>query len=521
VYVVVNKTSFLYGNSILGREVVLSVNGLSKRFGNVVALRNVDLELRSNEIHVLLGENGAGKTTLANIIYGIYRPDSGTIKFFGKEVNIRSPKDAISYGIVLVQQHPMLIERMTVAENLALGFKELGILSSPKTIGRVVREVNEKYGISVDPEVLVSNLSFSEKQQVELIRALLLNVKLLILDEPTTMLTSYERRKLFSILKKLVSDGRSILLITHKVLEALEVSDWITVLRRGEVVASRPKDMYSVDELVKLVVGDDGELVSSVVSPSKSVEVGGNVLEVKDLIVLNDVGGIAVNKVSINVRSGEIVGIAGVTGNGQKELSEAIAGLRRVRDGRILINGVDVTNKGPSSRFRAGLAYIPEERLKYGVVGDMSVTENLILKDYYMFSRFTLLRLSDAVRVAEECIKTFNIVTRGPSEKVKALSGGNIQKLIIARELRLNPKVVVAHNPTLGLDLRSTSIVHEQLLNIKYSGSGVLLISEDLDEVIKLSDRVLVMYRGTIVYEGVRGCSREALEKAMLGIVDV
>lgn len=518
--VVVNKTSFLYGNSILDKEVVLSVNGLSKRFGNVVALRNVDLVLRSNEIHVLLGENGAGKTTLANIIYGIYRPDSGTIKFFGKEVNIRSPKDAISYGIVLVQQHPMLIERMTVAENLALGFKELGILSSPKTISRVVREVNEKYGISVDPEVLVSSLSFSEKQQVELIRALLLNVKLLILDEPTTMLTSYERRKLFSILKKLVSDGKSILLITHKVLEALEVSDWITVLRRGEVVSSRPKDMYSVDELVKLVVGDDG-LVSNVVSPSKSVEVGGNVLEVKDLIVLNDVGGIAVNRVSINVRGGEIVGIAGVTGNGQKELSEAIAGLRRVRDGRILINGVDVTNKGPSSRFRAGLAYIPEERLKYGVVGDMSVIENLILKDYYMFSRFTLLRLSDAVRVAEECIKTFNIVTRGPSEKVKALSGGNIQKLIIARELRLNPKVVVVHNPTLGLDLRSTSIVHEQLLNIKYSGSGVLLISEDLDEVIKLSDRVLVMYRGTIVYEGVRGCSREALEKAMLGIVDV
>lgn len=519
-YVVVNQTSFLHGKSILTKDVVLSVSGLSKRFGNVVALRNVDLELRSNEIHVLLGENGAGKTTLANIIYGIYRPDSGVIKFFGKEVDIRSPKDAISYGIVLVQQYPMLIERMTVAENLALGFKGLGLLTSPKTISKVIREVNEKYGISVDPEALVSNLSFSEKQQVELIRALLLNVKLLILDEPTTMLTSYERRKLFTILKKLVSDGRSILLITHKVLEALEVSDWITVLRRGEVVASRPKDMYSVDELVKLVVGDNSEL-GSVISPSKGGELGGDVLEVKDLVVLNDVGGVAVNKVSISVRGGEIVGIAGVTGNGQKELSEAIAGLRKVRSGRILINGVDVTNKGPSSRFRAGLAYIPEERLKYGVVGDMSVAENLILKDYDRFSKFTLLKLSDAVKVADECIKAFNIVTRGPSEKVKALSGGNIQKLIIARELRLNPKVVVAHNPTLGLDLRSTSIVHEYLLNIKYSGSGVLLISEDLDEVIKLSDRVLVMYRGGIVYEGVRGCSREVLERAMLGIVDV
>lgn len=518
--VVVNQTSFLHGKSILTKDVVLSVSGLSKRFGNVVALRNVDLELRSNEIHVLLGENGAGKTTLANIIYGIYRPDSGVIKFFGKEVDIRSPKDAISYGIVLVQQYPMLIERMTVAENLALGFKGLGLLTSPKTIIRVIREVNEKYGISVDPEALVSSLSFSEKQQVELIRALLLNVKLLILDEPTTMLTSYERRKLFTILKKLVSDGRSILLITHKVLEALEVSDWITVLRRGEVVASRPKDMYSVDELVKLVVGDNSEL-GSVISPSKGGELGGDVLEVKDLVVLNDVGGVAVNKVSISVRGGEIVGIAGVTGNGQKELSEAIAGLRKVRSGRILINGVDVTNKGPSSRFRAGLAYIPEERLKYGVVGDMSVAENLILKDYDRFSKFTLLKLSDAVKVADECIKAFNIVTRGPSEKVKALSGGNIQKLIIARELRLNPKVVVAHNPTLGLDLRSTSIVHEYLLNIKYSGSGVLLISEDLDEVIKLSDRVLVMYRGGIVYEGVRGCSREVLERAMLGIVDV
>ncbi|MEM1601376.1 MAG: ABC transporter ATP-binding protein [Sulfolobales archaeon] len=517
--------NFLPGKSYSERECILSVRGISKFFGSITALKGVDLDVRREEIHVLLGENGAGKTTLVNILYGIYRPDSGVIKVFGRDVKIGSPKDAISYGIVLVQQHPMLIDKMTVAENLSIGFRKLGYLKSPKSIKNLVDEYSSKYGITVDADALVSDLSFSEKQEVELIRALMLDAKLLILDEPTTMLTTYERKKLFSILRKLIEEGRSVLLITHKVIEALEISDWITVLRRGEVIASRPRNAYMVDELVKLVVGESenvGQLRHSELNTASNIRQRPEVLSIKELVVANDVGGIAVRGISLNVNPGEVVGIAGVSGNGQKELSEALAGLRRVRSGKIFICGLDLTNKGPGERVKAGLAYIPEERLKYGIVGEMSVAENFILKSYNSFSKYGFIVMNKVLRDVEEAIQTFNIVTRGPLEKVKALSGGNIQKLIVARELRSNPKVVVAHNPTLGLDLRSAALVRELILKVKLNNSGVLLISEDLDEVIGLSDRVAVMYRGSIVYEADKTTiSRNTLERAMLGLVDV
>ncbi len=520
----VNQTYFSLNTTNSNHDYVLSVRGVSKFFGSITALKEVDLDVRKKEIHVLLGENGAGKTTLVNILYGIYRPDSGVINVFGKDVRIGSPRDAISYGIVLVQQHPMLIDKMTVAENLSISFRKLGYFKSPKIIKELIREYSSRYGISVDVDALVSNLSFSEKQEVELIRALLLDVKLLILDEPTTMLTSYERRKLFSVLRGLIDEGRSVLLITHKVVEALEISDWITVLRRGEVVASRPKNAYSVDELVKLVVGESiraEPIVSEDFSPGNSVR-RPEVLSVKDLTVVNDAGGIAVRGVSLDINSGEVVGIAGVSGNGQKELSEALAGLRKVKGGKILICGLDVTNRGPGDRVRAGFAYIPEERLRYGVIGEMNVAENFMLKNHKSFSKYGLILEKDVVESVEEGIKAFNIVTRGPSEKVKALSGGNIQKLIVARELRSNPKVILAHNPTLGLDLKSAVLVRELLIKARSNGSGILLISEDLDEVLTLSDRVVVMYRGSIVYETSRTtASRDVLERAMLGLVNV
>lgn len=508
-----------------GNNYILSVTGVSKFFGSITALRGVDLNIRVGEIHALLGENGAGKTTLVNILYGLYRPDAGSIKVFGNEVRIKSPKDAISYGIVLVQQHPMLIDKMTVSENLSIGLRSLGYLKSPNSVKEVIKEYSSRYGISVDPDITVSNLSFSERQEVELIRALMLNAQLLMLDEPTTMLTSYERKKLFSVLRKLKDEGKSVLLITHKVMEATEISDWITVLRKGEVTASRPTNNYTLDELVKLVVSDAGIFngVKSVkfdynVVKSQSPEV----LSIKDLTVVNDVGGIAVRGLSLTVKSGEILGIAGVSGNGQKELSEAIAGLRRVVDGRIVITGKDLTYKGPKDRVKAGLAYIPEERLKYGVIGDMSVAENYILKIYGQYSNFGLINMREVIEDVNESIESFNIITRGPLEKVKALSGGNIQKLIVARELRSNPKVILAHNPTLGLDLRSAALVRELFLKAKADGAGILLISEDLDEVITLSDRIAVIYKGSITCEiNKNEASRDVLERAMLGLLNV
>ncbi len=519
----VNKSLFLNAHNLSRPTIpLLRVKGISKRFGNVIALDDVSLDIYDGEIHALLGENGAGKTTLANILYGIYQPDSGYIELSGRKIKLGTPQDAISYGIVLVQQYPMLIDKMTVAENLALSIKDLGYLSSVRKIYGLIREISIKYDISLEPEMIVSNLSFSEKQYVELLRALILNAKILILDEPTTMLTTYERRKLFVILRKLIDEGRAVVLITHKVSEALEVSDRITVLRRGAVVSSRPKSEYDYNELVKLIMGSNVNDVTPVkyIHRQRSAPPE-DVLVIKELNVANDIGLIAVRNVSLSVKAGEIVGIAGVSGNGQKELAEAIVGLRRVRSGRIVLSGVDVTNKEPYERIKNGLAYIPEDRLKYGIVGEMSVAENFILKNYKAFSKLLFINMRKVMDFASKNIDLYHIVTRSPLERAKVLSGGNIQKLIVSRELGLNTKVVLAHNPTLGLDIASAKLVHNELLNVRDRGAGILLISEDLDEVIKLSDRILVMYRGSIVYDVSRDkLSIGDIEKAMLGLLN-
>lgn len=500
---------------------LLRVRDISKNFGNIIALRDVSLDVFSGEVHVLLGENGAGKTTLANILYGIYQPDTGYVEFKGRRVKISSPRDAISLGIVLVQQYPMLIDRMTVAENLVLSMRNLGMLSSIKRVYEIVYDLSKRYDIPVDPSMVVGNLSFSERQYVELLRALMLNAEVLILDEPTAMLTSYERRKLFNLFKKLVRDGKAVIMITHKVSEALEVSNRITVLRKGFVAASGPRNYFNMEELIKLIIGDN-HLPVSTGENTTTRNVGSEVMVVEDLIVFNDVSNIAVKGVYIRVCEGEVVGIAGIAGNGQKELAEAISGLRRVKSGRIVIAGIDVTNKGPYERLKVGLAYIPEERLKYGIIGDMSITENMILKSLKPFSKYMLINLKNAKELTLKNIEAYRIAARGPDEKAKVLSGGNIQKLIISRELGLKPKIIVAHNPTLGLDLASSELVHRELLKARDGGAGVLLISEDLDEILKLSNRVLVMYKGSIVYEADRSkLSLNDLERAMLGLLDV
>lgn len=507
------------------RDIILSVRNIRKSFGFVQALKDVDLDIAKGEVHVLLGENGAGKTTLVNIIYGIYIPDSGEIYINGTPVRIRSPRDAMKYGIALIQQYPMLIERLTVFENLALSLHRIRMFTSPRKVTKLAMAISEKYGIKLDLDVPVSKLSFSEKQQVELLKALLIDARIIILDEPTLMLTSTERRKLFTLLRNLAKEGRSILMITHKVIEAMEVSDWITVLRRGEVVASGPTKIFTTKDLVKLVIGYNN-LVQSMEKENLrkvSSRTENDIIIVDNIDVLNDIGEIAVKSLSLRVKSGEILGIAGVAGNGQKELVEAIMGLRKPVKGRIILGGVDVTKKGPRERVKLGVAYIPEERIKIGIAGDLSVAENLVLKVYGKkpFSSLLMLNYKSIENNAVKLIEKFNIITRGPWDKAKVLSGGNIQKLIVARELSLNPKLIIAHNPTLGLDLLSTRIVRKSIIEARERGASILLVSEDLDEVLELSDRVAVMYSGKIVYEAPRSSINiDDIERAMLGAME-
>jgi len=343
------------------------------------------------------------------------------------------------------------------------------------------------------------------------------------------MLTSTEKKKLFTLLRNLAEEGRSILMITHKVIEAMEISDWITVLRKGEVVASGPREMFTAEDLVKFVIGYNNlvqnmkKFSSRKISTIAKAEAKADVIMIDDIDVLNDIGELAVKSLSLRVRPGEILGIAGVAGNGQKELVEAIVGLRKPIKGRIILRGVDVTKKGPRERVKLGVAYIPEERIKIGIAGDLSVAENLILKVYNKdpFSSLILLNYKAIEDYAINLIKKFNIVTRGPWDRAKVLSGGNIQKLIVARELSLNPKIIIAHNPTLGLDLLATRIVRNSIIEAREKGASILLVSEDLDEVLELSDRVAVMYSGRIVYEAPRdSVNIDDIEKAMLGVLE-
>jgi simple sugar transport system ATP-binding protein len=477
-------------------EPLVKMVGIRKTFPGVVANDDVDFELMPGEVHALLGENGAGKTTLMNILYGIYRPDSGRIYVKGKEVSINCPADAMKLGIGMVHQNFLLIDRFTVAENVALGFAKKQIRPDVEVKRRII-ELGERYGLKVDPDAYIWQLSAGEKQRVEIIKALYRESDVLILDEPTSVLTPIEVNELFSTLKKLKSEGKGIVFITHKLEEVFQIADRITVMRKGRVVGVKRREETSKEELARMMVGR--EILFRV--EKKEREKGPVVLEVVDLRALNDKGVLALKGVNFKVHSGEIFGIAGVAGNGQKELVEVITGLRKALSGKVLINGIDVTNRSPKDIGLLGTAHIPEERVKMGIMPGMDLSENLILKRYFLppFCRKGVLDLKSIRSNAEKLKTEYDIVAPSIRTKAKFLSGGNIQRLILARELSSVPKLVIAAHPTYGLDVGATEYIRRKLVEERDKGAAVLLVSEDLEEVLSLSDTIAVIYQGEIM----------------------
>jgi len=459
----------------------------------------VDLTVDWGQVHALLGENGAGKSTLMNVVYGLIRPDSGEVVFDGKPVHIGSPQDAIKLGIGMVHQHFMLIPPLTVAENVILGNEiatAVGFVDQDRARARVA-ELSKRYGLEVNPAALVQDLSVGVQQRVEILKALYRGARLLILDEPTAVLTPQEVRGLFDIVHALVKDGAAVIFITHKLAEVIDVADQITVMRRGKVVATTTPKESNQAELARLMVGR-----SVLLRVDKGEAKPGDVLlQLKDLTVQDDRHQVAVDNLSLELRAGEILGIAGVEGNGQNELVEAIVGLRMPRSGTIHLAGRDITHASTHSTLESGLGFIPADRHRMGIVLELPVSDNLVLSrfDRPPFARW-IVRAFDAVReYAARLIKTFDIRTQGPDQRAGSLSGGNQQKLVVAREIGTQPKVLLASQPTRGVDVGSIEFIHRRLVEERDNGMGVLLVSSELDEVLSLADRIAVVYRGRVV----------------------
>jgi len=480
-----------------GSPPLVEMRKIRKAFANVLANNDVDLSVRASEIHALLGENGAGKTTLMGILSGYYQPDAGAILLEGKPVRVRSPGEAIRNGVGMVHQHFRLIDSFTVAENMSVGLREAGWLLNPRAIESRIGELAERYGLRVNPAARVGALSVGERQRVEILRALYRGARILILDEPTAMLTPQETRSLFATLRLLVREGAAIIFISHKLKEVLEIADRITLMRGGKVVAEAAAGEMSEATLVHHMVGRD--LVG--LPERRRSPPGEVVLAVAGLRAKHDAEYEALRGVSLEVRRGEIVGVAGVAGNGQRELADTLAGLRPATAGRVLLGGRDVTNCTPTAIHAAGLVYVPEDRLEQGLGPELPLTDNLIARDYRRppLARGPFLDGRAIVERAARAIENFGIRGAKPDTAVKMLSGGNAQKVLLARELGQQPKVLIAAQPTRGLDVAATETVQKLLLEQAAAGAGILLISEDLDVLRSLSDRLLVMYEGAIV----------------------
>lgn len=492
---------------------VVSVRGVTKRFPGVVALDRVSLEVLPGEIHAVLGENGAGKSTLAKILYGVYTPDEGEILVEGRRVALASPRDAMRAGIAMVSQRPQLVEELSVAENIALSLEDLGAFSSMRRIVEYSRRFVEKFGLGIDVEKPVWTLGYTQRQMVELLKALVVGARLVILDEATTYLPKAVRAKLYGILRSLRLEGRGILFITHKIGEALDLADRITVLRRGRVVAVFRRGSVDGEALRKAMFGERYS------SPhgTRGVEHrgapgGGEAVRVENLVVLGDHGELAVNNVSFSVGRGEVFAIAGVAGNGQRELVEALAGFRRASRGRIVMLGRDVTHEPPFRRALMGLALIPEDPFRQGVAMDLSLAENIALK----LARRSIVSLDEAEELVEKAVKLLSIAAPSGRAPVRTLSGGNVQKVVVARELLSGPRVLVAYNPTRMLDEASASRVREMIGELASRGTAVILVSEDIEEAVGLGDRIAVMSRGRLSEAFPRSSvDVDALEKLM------
>ncbi len=491
----------------INKEPVVEMRNIVKKFPGVIAVNHVSLVLYKNEVLAILGENGAGKTTLMNILYGLLRPDEGEIFVEGRKVFHHSPLDAIKNGIGMVHQHFTLVEDLTVAENVFLGLRKTGLIVNLKRVVREVGEFARKLGFEINPNTKVWQLTAGEKQKVEILKALFRNPKVLILDEPTSVLTPQDTKELFSAIEDLKRQGLSIIFISHKLDEVLQIADRIVVLRRGKIAGELPRSEAEPGLLAELMVGKEMLFETKVLTRE---QIGDVLLEVQDLRALGDRGNLALRGVSIKVKSGEILGIAGVSGNGQKELAEVIYGLRKPIHGKVFFLGRDITKSSVLERIRLGISYIPAERLKYGVVGDLPLYENILLTRIIENQITTanlplvpsiLKPINNKVieKLAIDVISKYNVVTSSHKALVKNLSGGNIQRVIVGREIERGPRFLIAEEPTAGLDIAATEFVRKKLIDLKNSGCGILLISSDLSELLSLSDKVAVMYEGEIV----------------------
>jgi general nucleoside transport system ATP-binding protein len=498
-------------------ELVLEMHGITKRFPGIVANDHVDLDVRKAEVHALLGENGAGKSTLMNILYGLYKPDEGEIRLGGKPVVFGSAKDAIRAGIGMVHQHFMLIPVMTVAENIVLGNEPTreGIVLDERGAEEQVREISKQYGLAVDPTALVSDITVGQQQRVEILKALYRGAEILILDEPTAVLTPQEAGELFEIVGSLRSGGKSIIFISHKLNEVLEIADRITVLRRGKTIETVPREGATEESLARSMVGR--EVLLRVDKPP--AQPGDVMLRVEDLHVVDDRGIAKVNGVSFDVRAGEIVGIAGVDGNGQSELIDAIAGLQKIRSGSVELAGRTYDSASAREMLDAGLGHIPEDRQRRGLVLEFTIAENIALHDYAKTpdAKWGWLFPKRIVQRARGLIREFDVRGGGALTRAGTLSGGNQQKVVAAREIARDPKVLIAAQPTRGLDVGAIEFLHRRLIEERGEGRAILLVSLELDEILSLSDRILVLYEGEIVGEHGADVSEEEIGLEMLG----
>lgn len=476
---------------------LLKVEELTKRFGQVVANDAVSLDVQRGEIHCLLGENGAGKSTLAECIYGFYKPESGRIYFEGELVNLATPSDAIDLGIGMVHQHFVLVPPLTVIENVIVGTPNPGVLLNVTAAETRLKSLCENYGFELDLNAKVWQLSVGEQQWVEILKALYVGSKLLILDEPTAVLTPQETEQFFITLKQMTSEGLSIILITHKLEEVMQVSDRITVLRKGKYVATVNTIDVTKAELAQMMVGRD--VLFRV--EKDGVKIGEPVLEARNLSALNNRGQEAIKGISFTLHRNEILGLAGVAGNGQKELFEVLAGVRKAESGQVFLEGEDITGKSPRYIMSRGVGHVPEDRIQEGLVPDFSVAENLILGQQRseIYRRGPFLNFERIRKFARTSVSYFEIVTPSIEHATKYLSGGNLQKIILARELWDCPQVLLANQPTRGLDVGVIEYVRKRLIEKRDEGVGILLASEDLDELLNVSDRIAVMFKGQIM----------------------
>ncbi|HEY3205721.1 MAG TPA: ABC transporter ATP-binding protein [Gaiellaceae bacterium] len=500
------------------RAVALELRGITKRFPGVLANDSVDFDLRRGEVHALLGENGAGKSTLVNVLYGLYHPDEGEILIKGKPARLHSPKDAIKHGIGMVHQHFMLIPVMTVAENIVLATEptHAGVLLDYRAADRRVRDLSRAFNFTIDPEATVESITVGQQQRVEILKALYRGADILILDEPTAVLTPQEARELFQILETLTREGMSVIFITHKLNEVLDIADRITVLRRGKRIDTVGREGATREGLARMMVGREVLLRVDKEAPTP----GEPLLTVDDLHVVDDRGLEAVRGISLEARAGEIVGIAGVDGNGQSELIDALTGLRAVASGSVSIGGRDVTGKSPKAILDVGLGHIPEDRQRRGLVLEFSLAENIGLHDYDKpsFSRWGWLFPRQLIRRAATLLRQFDVRGGSSQTRASALSGGNQQKVVLAREISREPSVLIAAQPTRGLDVGAIEFVHRRLVEARDNGKAVLLVSLELEEILSLSDRILVLYEGRIVAEHGADVEEDELGIEMTGL---